>query len=156
MGNHLKKRICTKQNFYKTAYRMDDLMTRQFSPYRKGTLAACLLALITLMLIASGCTQPSQQAKVPAPVTATQTDSTHILISYPGSTDMSNLVELEATVTDSAGKTQTQSVGDHLSTTPLKYGSTIPLTGTFSGTDHVLVTGYFMDGSQKMVLDTTL
>ncbi len=131
-------------------------MTSLFSLSRKDTLVTCLLALVMLMLIAGGCTQSSQQQKAPAPFTVTQTDSTHILISYPGSTDMSNLVELEATVTDSAGKTQTHSVGDHLSTTPLKFGSTIPLTGTFGGNDHVLVTGYFMDGSQKLVLDTTV
>jgi hypothetical protein len=147
----------SQRNFYKTVYRMDDLMTSLFPLYRKGTIVICLLALLALILIASGCTQPtSQQQKAPAPVTATQTDSTHILIAYPGSSDMGNLVELEATVTDSAGKTQTLSVGDHLSTTPLKFGSTIPLTGTFSGNDHVLVTGYFMDGSQKLVLDTTI
>jgi len=132
-------------------------MTRQFLLYRKGTIAVCLLAFILLMLVASGCTQPaSQQQKTPAAVTATQTDNSHITISYPGSTEMGNLIELEATVTDSAGKTQTQSVGDHLSTTPLKWGATIPLTGTFNGNDHILVTGYFMDGSQRLVLDTTI
>jgi hypothetical protein len=69
---------------------------------------------------------------------------------------MSTLLELEATVTDSTGKTQTQSVGDHLSTTPLKFGATIPLTGTFNGNDHVLVTGYFLDGSQRIMLDTSI
>ena len=132
-------------------------MTRQFLLYRKGTIAVCLLAFILLMLVASGCTQPaSQQQKTTAAVTATQTDNSHITISYPGSTEMGNLIELEATVTDSAGKTQTQSVGDHLSTTPLKWGATIPLTGTFNGNDHILVTGYFMDGSQRLVLDTTI
>ena len=131
-------------------------MTSLFPVYRKGTIAVCLLALLALMLVASGCTQPSQQQKAPAPVTATQTDNSHIMIAYTGSTDMGTLLELEATVTNSAGKTQTQSVGDHLSTTPLKFGATIPLTGTFDGNDHVLVTGYFLDGSQKLVLDTTI
>jgi len=135
---------------------MVDPMTRQFPLYRKGTIAVCLLAFILLMLVASGCTQPVSQQKTPAAVTATQTDNSHITITYPGSTDMGNLLELEATVTDSTGKTQTRSVGDHLSTTPLKWGATIPLTGTFNGNDRVLVTGYFMDGSQKLVLDTTI
>jgi hypothetical protein len=109
------------------------------------------------MLVASGCTQPaSQQQTAPAPVTATQTDGTHILISYPGSTDTTDLLELEVTVTDSAGKTQTKSIGDRQSTTPLKFGATLPLAGTFDGKDHVMVTGYFMDGSQRHVLDTTI
>jgi hypothetical protein len=137
---------------------MVDPMIPLFPTYRKGTIAICLLALLALMLVASGCTQPAlqQPQKTPAPVTATQTDSTHILIAYPGSTDLSNLLELETTVTDSTGKTQTKSIGDHQSTTPLKFGATLVLTGSFGGNDHVLVTGYFMDGSQKHLLDTII
>lgn len=136
---------------------MVDPMTRLFPMYWKGTLAICLLALLALMLVASGCTQPaSPQQNAPAPVTATQTDNTHLLISYPGSTDTTTLLELEITVTDSAGKTQTKSIGDRQSTTPLKFGATLPLAGTFDGDDRVMVTGYFLDGSQRHVLDTTL
>lgn len=133
-------------------------MTNPFPSYRKGTIAICLLALLALMLLASGCTQPApqQQTKTPAPVTVTQKDSSHIIIAYPGSQDMITLLELEVTVTDSAGKTQTKSIGSRLATTPLKFGATLELTGSFSGNDHVLVTGYFMDGSQKVVLDTTI
>ena len=74
----------------------------------------------------------------------------------PGSSDTTTLLELKATVTDSTGKIQTKSAGDHLSTSPLKFGATIPLTGTFTGNSHVVVTGYFLDGSQKLMLDTTL
>jgi len=133
-------------------------MTSLSLKYWRGTIAICLLALLALMLAAGGCTQPAsqQQQRAPASVTATQTDSTHILIAYPGSTDMSTLLELETTITDSTGKTQTKSIGDHHSTTPLKFGATQVFTGTFSGNDHVLVTGYFMDGSQKHVLDTII
>lgn len=133
-------------------------MTSLSLMYWKGTIAICLLALLTLMLAAGGCMQPAPQPQqqAPAPVTATQTDNSHITIAYPGSPDTTTLSELEATVTDSAGKTQTRSAGDHLSTTPLKYGATIQLTGTFTGNDHVIVTGYFLDGSHKIVLDTTI
>jgi hypothetical protein len=137
---------------------MVDLMTSPFPMYRKYTLAICLLALLALMLVASGCTQPSsqQQQKAPAAVTVTQTDNGHITIAFPGSSDMTTLLELEATVTDSTGKTQTRSIGDRHSTTPLKFGATLPVTGTFDGNDHIIVTGYFMDGSHKQVLDTTI
>ncbi len=132
-------------------------MTSPFQEYRKDTIAICLLAIMALMLLASGCTQPSlQQVKKPAAVTANQTDSTHILITYSGSSEMANLLELEATVTDSTGKAQTRSIGDRQSTTPLRFGATLPVTGTFTGNDHVLVTGYLMDGSKKIVLDTTI
>jgi hypothetical protein len=136
---------------------MVDPMTSLFPLYRKGTIAVCLLALVLLMLVASGCTQPaSQQQKAPSPVTATQIDGSHIKITYPGSTETGTLLELETTVTDSTGKTQTKSIGDRQSTTPLKFGATLTLEGSFNGNDRVLVTGYFLDGSQRLVLDTTL
>jgi hypothetical protein len=137
---------------------MVDPMTDPFTLYRRGTIAICLLALLGLMILAGACTQPApqQQQKAPAPVTAARTDSSHITITYPGSTDTGTLLELVVTITDSAGKTQTQSLGDRYSTTPLKFGTTRTFSGTFNGNDHVLITGYFMDGSQKLVLDTTL
>ena len=133
-------------------------MTRSLFPYRNGTIAICLLALLALMLVASGCTQPSsqQQQKAPAAVTVTQADNSHITIAFPGSSDMTTLLELEATITDSTGKTQTRSIGDRHSTTPLKFGATLPVTGTFDGNDRILVTGYFMDGPHRQVLETTI
>jgi ABC-type phosphate transport system substrate-binding protein len=137
---------------------MVDPMNTLSPMFRNGFIAICMLAVLALMLFACGCTQlPSQQqTKTPAPVTATQPDNSHITIAYPGSTDMSTLLELEASVTDSTGKTQTRSIGDRHSTTPLKWGATLTMTGTFNGNDHILVTGYFMDSSQKLVLDTTI
>ncbi len=133
-------------------------MISQFPVNRKAAIALCLLALITLMLSAGGCTQPAPQQpqQAPSPITVTQADNSHLLITYPGSTATSTLLELEVTVTDSAGKIRTQSIGDRHSTTPLKFGATLPLTGTFNGNVHILVTGYFMDGSQTLVLDTTI
>ncbi len=131
-------------------------MTTLFPVCRRGTIVTCLLALLALMLVASGCTQPASQQKAPAAVIVTQPDNSHITIAYPGSTETSTLLELEATVTDSTGKTQTRSIGDRHSTTPLRFGATLPLTGTFNGNDHVLLTGYFLDGSHKLVLDTTI
>lgn len=126
--------------------------------FRLSPATVCLLAALAVMLFSCGCLQPSmqQQPKAPPPVTATQTDNGHITIAYPGSTEMKDLLELEATVTDSTGKTQTRSVGDRHSTTPLRWGATLTLTGTFNGNDHVLVTGYFMDSSQKLMLETTI
>ena len=136
---------------------MVDPMTRSLLLYRNGTMALCLLALLALLLVAGGCTQPSsQQQKAPAAVTVTQTDNSHITIAFAGSSDMTMLLELEATITDSTGKTRTRSIGDRHSTTPLKFGATLPVTGTFDGNDRILVTGYFMDGSHRQVLETTI
>jgi hypothetical protein len=137
---------------------MDELMTKQFLRNQRGIFASCLLILLALMIMASGCTQPAsqQQQKTPAPVTATRTDNSHIIIAYPGSSNTVTLLELVVTITDSAGKKQTKSIGDRFSTTPLKFGATLPLTGTFNGNDHVVITGYFMDGSHNPMLDTTI
>jgi hypothetical protein len=91
----LNNGMISQRNFYKTVYRMDDLMTSLFSPSRKRALVFCLLTLLVLMLGASGCTQSASQQKqqAPLPVTATQTDSTHIMITYPGSPDTINLLD---------------------------------------------------------------
>jgi hypothetical protein len=131
-------------------------MTIPLFTYRPA--AACfLLVFLVLLLLAGGCTQSApQQQKAPSPVAVSQTDASHLLISYPGSTETTTLLELEVTVTDSAGNAQTRSIGDRFSTTPLKFGATLPLTGSFNGNDHVVVTGYFMDSSKKMILDTTI
>jgi hypothetical protein len=131
-------------------------MTIPFFRYR--TTAVCsLLIFLVLLLLASGCTQPAQpQQKAPSPIIVSQTDVNHLLITYPGSTETTTLLELEATVTDSTGQAQTKSIGDRFSTTPLKFGATLSLAGSFGGNDHVVVTGYFMDSSKKVVLDTTI
>ena len=132
-------------------------MTIPYPLLQKSTIAVFLLALVTLLLIASGCTSGSQQqANAPSPVTAAQTSSSRIHITYTGSPATTNLLELEATVTDSSGKTQTKSIGDRFSTTPLRFGATLDLDGSFGGNDHLLVTGYFMDGSQQHILDITI
>ena len=129
-------------------------MTSPFSVSLRAT-AACLLILTVLLLLVAGCLQPApQQQKTPAPVTVSQTDNSRLLITYTGSSETTTLLELEVTVTDAAGNAQTKSIGDRFSTTPLKFGATLPLTGTFSGKDHVIVTGYFMDSSKRVVLDT--
>ena len=133
-------------------------MTILYPAYRNHAVTLCLLALLVLMLVSGGCTQTAspQQQKTPAPVTATRLDNNHMTIAYRGSTETSSLLELEVTVTDSTGKIQTRSIGDRYSTTPLKFGATLPLTGNFQENDHVLVTGYFMDSSHRLMLDTII
>lgn len=121
--------------------------------------AVLLLAVITCLLFTSGCTQAGSQAaeqKKFMEVTATQPDATHIVITYQGGTNMEKIMELETMVTDSHGVSKTQSVGSWLATTPITIQGTNTMTGAFEGQDHVVVTGYFNDGSRKVLLDTTL
>jgi len=133
---------------------MFDPMNTQFPLSRAVTILSLLAVLAVLF---TGCTQLSpQQPAQQAPVTAVQPDDSHITIGFHGGPGMDNLVELEITITDSSGKSLTQSRGSRLATTPIRTDSTMTFTGSFAGKDHVIVTGYFSDGSQRTVLDTTV
>ncbi len=124
--------------------------------YRKGIQGLCFFAVLLLIFVSSGCTQLPVGSQ-PAPVvTVTQPDSSHILITYPGSPQTDKLVEMEISVTDSKGQATTKSMGSKQATTPIQYGSTYTIKGSFEGKDRVLVTGYFSDGSQKTLIDTTI
>ena len=145
-------------------------MTNRLPAHGKGIHIFCFFAVVSLLLLSCGCTQtpagspaaPATQA-TPAPqtagtsvITVTQPDSSHIQIAYPGSVETDKLVELEITITDSNGRVTTQSMGSRLATTPVRYGSSQTITGSFDGKDRVFVTGYFSDGSQKPIIDTTI
>lgn len=126
-----------------------------------------LVAALAIIALAAGCTQPAAVpvAGTPAPtpaeedlfkeVTASQPDSTHIVITYEGGPNMERIIELETTITDSDGKSQTKSAGSRLATTPIPIKGTYTMTGDFSGTDHVVVIAHMIDGSRSTVLDTT-
>lgn len=118
------------------------------------TVILCLL----LVLAGSGCTQPagstqSGSAENPA-ITATQTDANHIVIKFNGGAGTEKLLEFDTTVTDSTGTSKTQATGSKLATTPVRIGATSTFTGSFDGSDHVVINGYFSDGTQKLLLDT--
>ncbi|MFA4824563.1 MAG: hypothetical protein WC593_05325 [Methanoregula sp.] len=124
--------------------------------HRKGMQVLCFFAVLSLLLVSCGCTQLPAGSQPTPVVTVTQPDSTHILITYPGSPQTDKLVELEISITDSNGKVTTKSMGSRLATTPIQYGSSYQITGSFDGKDRVYVTGYFSDGSQKTIIDTTI
>jgi hypothetical protein len=132
-------------------------MNNGFFTHGKGIQIPCFFAVL-LLILSCGCTQLStgSPADGTAAVTVTQPDSSHILVTYPGSPQTDKLVELEISVTDSNGRVTTQSVGSRLATTPIRYGATHTITGSFDGKDRVFITGYFSDGSQKQIIDTTI
>lgn len=121
--------------------------------------ALVLSVAVMLCICASGCTQAQGQSaeqKQFVEVTATQPDTTHIVITYQGGPNMEKIMELETLVTDSTGKSVTKSIGSRLATTPITIRGTNTIEGAYAGQDHVVVTGYFNDGSRKVLLDTTL
>jgi len=119
----------------------------------KSACALILVAALTLLALLAGCTQ---QAAAPGPVTAQKTDPSHITVAFRGGQGTDTLVELEITVTDSNGKTIIRSLGSRLGTTPVQVNGSATFTGSFSGTAHVVATGYFSNGTQKVMLDTNL
>ncbi|MHB8164107.1 MAG: hypothetical protein ACYDDV_07120 [Methanoregula sp.] len=124
--------------------------------HQKGVQVLCFFIVLSLLLVSCGCTQLPVGSQAAPVVTVTQPDSTHILITYPGSPQTDKLVEMEISVTDSNGQATTKSMGSKQATTPIQYGSTYTVKGSFDGKDRVLVTGYFSDGSQKTLIDTTI
>ena len=118
-----------------------------------------VLALI-LLAVSAGCTQPraaqSAEQKQFVEVTATQPDSGHIVVTYQGGPNLERIIELETTVTDSNGKSQTQSAGSRIATTPVTIKGTRSFIGNFGGKDHVMVEAYMSDGSRMDILDTTI
>ena len=126
--------------------------------------AVTLGIILAFLILAAGCTQPGIPSPFPATpsptpsngVTATRPDTSHIVVAYNGGPNMETLFELDATVTDSQGKSSTQHIGSKTATSPIRIGGTIKFEGAYSGNNHVLVTGFFNDGSQRIMLDTTV
>ncbi len=141
-------------------------MTRD--PYgHRPAMPVFLLLVVALIAFAvlCGCTQPAA-APVPAQpttqpeeedifkeVTALQPDASLIVITYEGGPNMERIVELEITITDSSGRSQTKSAGSRLATTPIPIKGTYTLNGDFSGSDHLIVMAHMSDGSRAIVLD---
>jgi hypothetical protein len=116
--------------------------------------ALCLCAALVLMVIACGCTQQqASPAQNTSGVTVTKPDDSHISVAFVGAPGMDSLLELEITITDSRGKIRTQSMGSRLATTPVQVHATQTFTGPYSGKNHVFITGYFADGSHRVVVD---
>jgi len=135
--------------------------------------ALCVGILLLAMTVFAGCTQPAPAPATPAPqpiqifptatpaptqaeVSAMKPDSSHIVITYNGGSTRGRILELDATVTDSRGQNTTQHIGDKLATTPVGGGDSIKFNGVYSGSVHVIATGFFTDGSTRVMLETDL
>ena len=128
-----------------------------------------LFIILICSLLAAGCAQPSVQpvgtpqtpeaaTNIPAPgesivATALRIDSTKILITYAGGPDAGQLIELETTVIDSRGSVKTQSMNSRLDTTPVQRGGTDIFQGPYTEKVHVLIIGYFTNGTHRDILD---
>jgi len=127
---------------------------RPHLPHATGCL---VLVLIILLVLSGGCTQQSAGTAEPqSGIKVTQPDDSHIIVAFIGAPGMDDLLEMEVTVTDSAGKSLTLSKGSRDGATPLPLRSTISFSGAYSGSDHVAVTGYFVNQSSMALADTSI
>jgi len=128
---------------------------RSLFPDRHAAVRYCsVAAALLLLIISAGCTQSSTGSTWTANgIQVTHPDDSHITVAFVGADGMDSLVEMEITFTDSNGKSITRSKGSRLGTTPIPIHATESMTGSYSGKNHVLVIGYFSDGSERVLVD---
>jgi len=95
--------------------------------------------------------------------TVQQPDGTHIVVTYQGGQDAGTFSGANVSIVTGEATAYTCVVGDFSPgvgsngwLSPLVGSSTTaiaPATHTFSGRDHVVVTAWFTDGSQQVILD---
>ncbi len=81
-------------------------------------------------------------------VTAQQ-QGTNVIVTLQGGPDVPSLSSINVTCTDSSGTSTTATLGTTV-------GSSVTLACGTGGADRVLVVGTFQDGTQQVLLDTTV
>jgi hypothetical protein len=120
----------------------------------RSSLYACMAAILVLLVLSGGCTQQAATSSdTSSGLTVTKPDDSHITVAFVGAPGMDGLLELEMTVTDSNGKSVTLSKGSRLATTPIQVHATQSFTGSYSGKNHIFITGYFSNGSHRTLID---
>jgi len=90
-----------------------------------------------------------QQTKVVG-VVAVRVNATFVSITYYGSDKPEELYWLNISVNGGSYET----MGDIGGTTPLDVGTSMMVSATAPGNDHIVVTGAFSDGTRQVVLNT--
>lgn len=146
---------------------------RTSPPSKYLVLVLCMGTLLLAMSVIAGCSQPVAPPAIPtAPpiqifptatpqptpsvVDVVKTDASHVLVTFNGGPDRANIIELDATVTDSRGESQTQHIGDRLATSPVGAGGTIKFNGNFSGNVHITIAAWYANGSSKQLMDADI
>lgn len=115
-----------------------------------GVILMVAITVILAAIIASfvfGMSSNISKSKIVA-VSAQQTDSTHITVTYLGGQDSGSLELAMVNITDDDGKFVDV---DNLTNV---VGNSVKATGKFSNTNHVVVVGHFVDNSDQVLLDT--
>lgn len=94
-------------------------------------------------------------------VTATKTDSRDIIVTDQGGQDQSSLVGISVTTPGDpvTGCASSGTLVDNHPTCGISYptiGSTITLTGNYSGSTEIIAVGKFNDGTNQVLLDANI
>ena len=76
-------------------------------------------------------------------------DGSHIVITYQGGQDATQVSQLKVSLADNSAVSQ-------LSLSPPSVGQTIRLPGTYLVKEHIIVVAMFNDGTTQVILDTSV
>ena len=83
-------------------------------------------------------------------VTAVKYNSTHIVVTYNGGDKTDQLYNLSVSMNGASQVSMTQGK------TPMIVGNSSYFGGVTTGSDHLVITGWFADGTQQVIMDTNL
>jgi hypothetical protein len=144
---------------YKTAERINKGEERFSGKSRLFWLGACFLILVFLFPFVLSAVFMSEMShdygsmtteKIVS-VSAQKPDANHIVVTFQGGQDASQLIDVLVTVD---GTTQRMVNADQAS--PLTVGSSTTFTGNYSGETRIIGKGHFEDNTEETLLDTTL
>lgn len=93
-----------------------------------------------------------QKTKVVA-ATESRPNTTAIIVTYQGGQDANSLYAADIQIDGAHAEWLNTSTS---TTDPMKVGTSKSVSANKPGQNHVVVTGYFMDGSTQLIADTTL
>jgi len=128
-----------------TQFRRDEAVSPVIGVILMVAITVILAAVIAAFVfgMASGVTKTKNVA-----VTARQVGTTQAVLTWVGGPDNAQVAGWNVTMNPSTGGTVTFNNNNNV------VGNSTLITGATSGQDHVVITGYFTDGTQQVLLDT--
>jgi hypothetical protein len=83
-------------------------------------------------------------------VSAVKFNSSHIIVTFAGGEKADQLLNLSVTMNGASQGSMTQG------TQPMIVGNSSYFGGATTGSDHLVIVGWFADGSQQVIMETDL
>ena len=130
-----------------TTNRKDRAVSEVMGTILMVALVVILAAVIGVMVF--GLAGNLQDTKVVG-VTAAKYNSTHIVVTFTGGDKADQVYNLSVSMNGASQGSMTQGKS------PIKVGNSSYFGGVTKGSDHLVITGWFADGTQQVVMDTNL